>query len=146
MNLQKLNAQYSRAVFIAAFDYILGHMSINPAIKRIHFSAFTTPTKEATIVYSIGPEACTNLLIDDNGVSFTGRFKGVSTDVFVPWDQVMFIFCPEFGTPFIPNIHDPFGLSINYGTGVGGEIVDKEPVKKTSDVLEKRSKMKVLPS
>lgn len=146
MDLQLLENKYTRAIFTAAHDYILGYINAKPGINRIHVSAYTSAAKDKTIVYSIGPAACTMLQIDDNGVSFNARFKGVATDVFIPWDWVMFIYCPEFTTPFAPNLRDPYGLNIQYSNISGEGIADEEVRKENDDVLQKRSKMTVLPS
>lgn len=53
--------------------------------------------KEGQIVLNISPLSVQNLLMDNEAMSFNGRFGGVATDVFVPTAAVIGIYARENG-------------------------------------------------
>lgn len=53
--------------------------------------------KDGQIVLNIGPNAVRNLHIDNEWVTFSARFSGVSQDVHVPVDAVQAIYARETG-------------------------------------------------
>ena len=148
MDLQTLENRFTKNAIINAYDYLIGCMDVIVGVNRIWLVAHTDETKSATITYSIAPQACANLLFSDAGLSFSARFKGVSKNIYVPWHLTISIFCPELSV-LSPLIHNPFGLSL--------EVKSENPYSESSEevnqvsqedkiVLEKRSKMKILPS
>lgn len=53
--------------------------------------------KDGQIVLNISPVATRNLLIDDEAVSFSGRFSGVAHQIYAPIDAVLGIVAKENG-------------------------------------------------
>lgn len=49
------------------------------------------------IVLNISPMACQGLLIDENGIEFSARFRGVAQTIYSPLQQVGGIFARETG-------------------------------------------------
>ncbi len=53
--------------------------------------------KDGQIVLNIGPNAVRDIQIDNEWVSFSARFSGVSQDVHVPMDAIQAIYARENG-------------------------------------------------
>ncbi len=53
--------------------------------------------QDGKIVLNISPAAVTNLLIDNDSVSFSARFAGVSTRIYLPVGAVTAIYAKENG-------------------------------------------------
>ncbi len=53
--------------------------------------------QDGKIVLNISPAAVTNLLIDNDSVSFSARFAGVSTSIYLPVGAVTAIYAKENG-------------------------------------------------
>lgn len=53
--------------------------------------------KEGQIVLNIGPNAVRNLQIDNEWITFSARFSGVSQNVQVPVDAVLAVYARETG-------------------------------------------------
>lgn len=53
--------------------------------------------KNNEIVLNIGPSACHNLKMDNDWLSFSARFGGVSRDLWVPVGNVLSLFARETG-------------------------------------------------
>ena len=76
--------------------------------------------RDGQIVLNIGPRAVTELHIDGEGISFSGRFGGVSKDIYIPIDAILGIYARENGEGmmFPPQERpDPPSPSAPAGTG-----------------------------
>ena len=49
------------------------------------------------IVLNLSPQSIKNLFIDDDGVSFKGRFNGSTHDIFIPVNSVLGVYAKENG-------------------------------------------------
>ncbi len=57
------------------------------------------------IVLNLSPQSIKNLFIDDDGVSFKGRFNGSTHDIFVPLNSVLGVYAKENGDGIFFNDH-----------------------------------------
>ncbi len=62
--------------------------------------------KNGQIVLNIAPRAVADLLIENGAMSFSGRFGGVPTDVYVPTPAIMGIYARENGQGMIFDADD----------------------------------------
>ena len=53
--------------------------------------------KDGQIVLNISPTAIRDLIIDDEGVSFSGRFQGVAQQIYAPANAILGIITRENG-------------------------------------------------
>jgi stringent starvation protein B len=65
--------------------------------------------QEGQIVLNIGPASVKNLLINDEYVSFTARFRGISHDIAVPPGAVIAIYAKENGQGMVFDPEFPTG-------------------------------------
>ncbi len=63
--------------------------------------------KDGQIVLNISPQAITNLLIDDEAISFQGRFSGIPMKLYIPITSVISIYAKENGQGMVFDIEDP---------------------------------------
>ena len=57
------------------------------------------------IVLNLSPQSIKNLFIDDDGVSFKGRFNGNTHDIFIPVNLVLGVYAKENGDGIFFNDH-----------------------------------------
>ena len=57
------------------------------------------------IVLNLSPQSIKNLFIDDDGVSFKGRFNGSTHDIFVPLNSILGVYAKENGDGIFFNDH-----------------------------------------
>ena len=57
------------------------------------------------IVLNLSPQSIKNLFIDDDGVSFKGRFNGSTHDIFIPVNSVLGVYAKENGDGIFFNDH-----------------------------------------
>jgi stringent starvation protein B len=62
--------------------------------------------KNGQIVLNVSPQAVMDLLIDNEAMSFNGRFGGVPMDIYVPMVAVMGIYARENGQGMIFEVED----------------------------------------
>ncbi len=93
----------------AYFDWIVDnactpYLSVNALAEGVDVPQ--SYVSEGQIVLNIAPRAVTNFAISDQGISFSGRFGGVPTDVYVPVHAVMGIYAQENGQGMVFQMED----------------------------------------
>ena len=63
--------------------------------------------KNGEIVLNINPSACKSLLMENEAITFSARFNGVSTDLYIPVGLVKGIFSRENGQGMFFEIDTP---------------------------------------
>lgn len=53
--------------------------------------------QEKQLVLNISPTACRGLDLGNQGLSFSARFSGIATDIYVPTEAILAIFAQENG-------------------------------------------------
>ena len=53
--------------------------------------------KSKEMVLNLSPQSIQNLYVDDEGISFKGRFNGSSYDVFLPISSILGVYAKESG-------------------------------------------------
>ena len=84
----------------AFFDWIVDndctpHISVNALADGVEVPQ--SYVSEGQIVLNIAPRAVMGFDINNEGVSFSGRFGGVPTNIYVPFHAVMGIYAQENG-------------------------------------------------
>ncbi|MGK0499520.1 MAG: stringent starvation protein B [Oceanicoccus sp.] len=85
--------------------------------------------KNGQIVLNVSPSAVMDLLLTNEMVQFSGRFGGVSMDIFVPMSAVMGIYARENGQGMIFDLDEPDAPPPSpdgVATGDGPKLVKKE--------------------
>ena len=76
------------------------------------------------IVLNLSPQSIKNLFIDDDGVSFKGRFNGSTHDIFIPVNSVLGVYAKENGDGIFFNDHKE--LTPNNRVRSSGESIVKK--------------------
>lgn len=99
--------------------------------------------KDGRIVLDISPAAVTELLLTNESIQFTGRFDGVSMDVFVPMSAVMGIYARENGQGMVFDLEEDQSSRVapTKETGVNSQ---KKPSKKSSRKKTSAAHLKVV--
>ena len=84
------------------------------------------------IVLNLSPQSIKNLFIDDDGVSFKGRFNGNTHDIFIPVNSVLGVYAKENGDGIFFNDHKE--LTPNNRDRSSGEPILKKPKPRLSIV------------
>ncbi|HAD07859.1 MAG TPA: ClpXP protease specificity-enhancing factor [Porticoccaceae bacterium] len=111
----------------AFFDWIVDndctpHISVNAESQGVLVPQ--NYVQDGQIVLNIAPRAVAAFTIDDEGISFNGRFGGVPMDIYVPIDAVTGIYARENGRGMMfPPDEQPEPPPSS--TPTGGEARDK---------------------
>lgn len=126
MKQNKLLSQYPyilRAFYEWLLDnkltpYLVIDVTINGVILPIYLA-----TNTDKIIFNINPQAVVNLKIDNNGVSFTASFSGISSYIFAPTASLLAIYAHEtgIGTIFKPEFSLLQQVIKDYAGGVREE-------------------------
>ena len=71
------------------------HLLINAELPEVKVPAQSV--QDGQIVLNIAPHAVSNLLIDNEAVSFSARFSGVAQSIYLPISSVRAIYASENG-------------------------------------------------
>lgn len=137
---QALENQYTKNAFIAAYNYLKGYLQLNeiPELILINITVEDGPTP--TVMLEISDTTVTDLKAGDAGLAFTTKLKN---EIFVPWLAINAVFSPSIPAKMFPILVDPFGLSVDAKwPELTSALVEPIPVER-SDVIEKRSKIKL---
>jgi hypothetical protein len=100
--------------------------------------------KDNEIVLNISPDACQQLSLDNEWISFKARFAGVPRDIHVPMSHVMAIYAKENGQgmsfPVEKNNPPEYGVVyISIAPKTGYILTDDEKTRIVRDILQPRS-------
>jgi len=76
------------------------------------------------IILNLSPQSIKNLFIDDDGVSFKGRFNGNTHNILIPVNSVLGVYAKENGDGIFFNDHKELTLN-NRNTSSTKSIVKK---------------------
>jgi len=76
------------------------------------------------IILNLSPQSIKNLFIDDDGVSFKGRFNGNTHNIFIPVNSVLGVYAKENGDGIFFNDHK--GLTPNNRDRSSGDLIVKK--------------------
>ncbi|MCY1445023.1 Stringent starvation protein B [compost metagenome] len=92
---------YSRPYLVRAlYEWIVDNDCTPHLLVNAEFPAVQVPqgfASDGQIVLNISPSAVRNLHMDNDAVSFEGRFSGVSHSLFVPAGAILGIYARENG-------------------------------------------------
>lgn len=94
----------------ALYEWIVENSCTPHLLVNSDFKGVRVPTGYASdgqIVLNISPSAVRNLLMDNNAVSFEGRFGGVPQALFIPIPAVMAIYARENGQGMVFELEQP---------------------------------------
>ena len=81
------------------------HLLVNAEFKGVQVpSGYAS---DGQIVLNVSPQAVRQLLMDNDGVSFEGRFGGVPQTLFVPAMAIMAIYARENGQGMVFELEEP---------------------------------------
>jgi len=81
------------------------HLLVNAEMSNVQVPAGYV--NDGQIVLNVSPSAVRNLHMDNQGVSFEGRFGGVAHGLYIPSDAVMAIYARENGQGMVFEIEPP---------------------------------------
>ncbi|MEE4462733.1 ClpXP protease specificity-enhancing factor [Azotobacter chroococcum] len=81
------------------------HLLVNAEMPNVQVPAGYV--NDGQIVLNVSPSAVRNLHMDNQGVSFEGRFGGVAHSLYIPSDAVMAIYARENGQGMVFEIETP---------------------------------------
>lgn len=101
---------------------------------QANVSVPTQHVKDGQIVLNIAARAVHKLLLDNDYVSFSARFGGVSREVYVPFSAVLAIYAKENGQGlfFDPNEYQVANLTTTIEQPDTPKPTKKKPVKNTA--------------
>jgi len=101
------------------------HLLVNAEMSNVQVPAGYV--NDGQIVLNVSPSAVRNLHMDNQGVSFEGRFGGVAHSLYIPSDAVMAIYARENGQGMVFEIEPPAAEGSAGPDDDGGPSGDEPP-------------------
>tara|TARA_A100000164_G_scaffold372397_1_gene401615 strand:+ start:1954 stop:2433 length:480 start_codon:yes stop_codon:yes gene_type:complete len=91
------------------------------------------------LILNISISATKNLNIKNDSISFSGRFSGISKDIFIPIENIKMIFAKETGKGVSFEVHDesPFENSKSFNEGTMNEKNIEHLNSKPNEIIDK---------
>lgn len=94
----------------AIYDWVLDNDCTPYLLVNALYEGVEVPQQyvdDGKIVLNIAPQAVAGLQIENDMLSFSGRFSGVARDVFVPMSAVLGIYARENGQGMLFDAEEP---------------------------------------